>query len=379
MKFLHISDLHLGKRVHGFSMLEEQKYILNRILEIAENEKAEGVFLAGDIYDKLYPSAEAVALFDWFLVSLSKAQIKVFVISGNHDSPERIAFLGELTQQAGVYLSPVYRGKAQEVVLEDAYGKLHIYLLPFVKSVHVRHFFPEEKIADDTQAMEVVIKQMQLCRAERNILVAHQFAAGASRSDSEEISVGGLDAVDGSVYADFDYVALGHIHRPQRIGLDRIRYSGSPLKYSFSEWKDTKSVLLVEMREKGNCQIRDIALSPLHDMTKIRGTFEQVIHPENFPHADRESYLHITLLDEQDIPDAFRRLTHVYPNLMQMEYDNLRTAERKQLQIRRELAGIAPEEIFAQLYETMNNQPLLEVQRKYLQEKIEAIWKGEAT
>ena len=379
MKFAHISDLHLGKRIHQFSMIEEQKYILDQIVKIVKEEQTDGVLIAGDVYDKIYPSAEAVALFDSFLVNLVKENIKVFVISGNHDSPERIAFLGQLTKKAGVYLSPVYAGEVESIELTDEFGKVHIYLLPFIKPVHVRHFFPGESIGNYTEAMQVIVKQMDLKKEERNILVAHQFVTGAMRSDSEEISVGGLDNIDASVFEDFDYVALGHIHRPQNMGEEKIRYCGTPLKYSFSESQDKKTVTIVEFKEKGNWTRKEIPLSPLHDMIKIRGTFAEMINPGNFPDINPESFMHITLLDEQDVPEAFHRLSEVYPKLMQMEYDNLRTRERKSIQVRKEVAKIAPEEIFAGLYETMNNQPLSQVQQKYLQKKIEEIWKGEAT
>ena len=378
MKFAHISDLHLGKRIHQFSMIEDQKYILEKIVEIVKEEKVDGILLAGDIYDKIYPSAEAVALFDSFLVHLAKEEIRIFVISGNHDSPERIAFLGELTKKAGVHLSQVYNGKIDAIDMEDEFGKVHIYLLPFIKPVHVRHFFPEEKILNYTDAMEVIIRNMNLNTEDRNILVAHQFVTGAGRSDSEEISVGGLDNVEVDVFEDFDYVALGHIHRPQNMGSQKVRYSGTPLKYSFSEWQDEKSITIIQLGEKDNLDIKVIPLIPRQDMVKIRGTFLEVMNPVNFPKLEVNSYLHITLLDEMDIPDAFNRLTSVYPNLMQMEYDNLRTRERRNLQVRKEVARISPLDIFAGLYETMNNQPMSEVQREYLMGKIDKIWKGEA-
>lgn len=378
MKFAHISDLHLGKRLHQFSMIEEQRYILEKIIEIAKEEKVDGIFIAGDIYDKIYPSAEAVALFDSFLVKLAKEEIKVFAISGNHDSPERIAFLGELTKKAGVYLSPVYRGEVSKVTMEDEYGKVHIYLLPFIKPVHVRHFFPEETVTNYTEAMNVVVKSMELKKEERNILVAHQFVTGAARSDSEEISVGGLDNVEVTAFGDFDYVALGHIHGPQNMGSERVRYSGTPLKYSFSEWQDQKSVTILEIKEKGSLEVKEIPLRPQKDMQKIRGNFIEVMNPMNFPEVDTESYLHVTLLDELDVPEAFSRLTGVYPKLMQLEYDNTRTREKRSLQVRKEVARISPQEMFASLYETMNNQPLSEVQQEYLMEKIDKIWRGEA-
>lgn len=378
MKFAHISDLHLGKRIHQFSMMEEQRYILDKMIEIAKAEKIDGIFIAGDVYDKIYPSAEAVALFDRFLVRLAKEEIKVFVISGNHDSPERIAFLGQLTERAGVYLSPVYQGKIDAIDMEDEFGTIHIYLLPFIKPVHVRHFFPEENISNYTEAMDVVVKNMKLNTKDRNILVAHQFVTGAKRSDSEEISVGGLDNIEVTVFREFDYVALGHIHRPQHMGDKKVRYCGTPLKYSFSECQDKKTMTILELKEKGNLAIKEIPLIPLHDMVKLRGTFMELMNPAGFPAIDEESYLHITLLDEQDIPEAFTRLTSVYPNLMQMEYDNLRTRERRNLQVRKETAGILPQEIFSELYETMNNQPLSEVQKEYILKKIDNIWRGEA-
>lgn len=378
MKFAHISDLHLGKRLHQFSLIEDQKYILEKIIEIVKEEKVDGIFIAGDVYDKIYPSAEAVALFDSFLVKLAKEEIKVFAISGNHDSPERIAFLGELTKKAGVYLSPVYQGEVSQVILEDEYGKVHIYLLPFIKPIHVRHFFPQETITNYTEAMKVVVKSMELHPEDRNILVAHQFVTGAVRSDSEEISVGGLDNVEVTAFEDFDYVALGHIHGSQNMGSEKVRYSGTPLKYSFSEWKDEKTVTILEIKEKGSLEIKKIPLCPQYDMQKIRGNFMEIMNPMNFPGLDTESYLHITLLDELDVPEAFSRLAGVYPRLMQLEYDNTRTREKRSLQIGKETAKISPGEMFASLYETMNNQPLSEVQQEYLMEKIDKIWRGEA-
>ena len=378
MKFAHISDLHLGKRIYQFSMVEEQRYILKKIAEIVKEENVDGVLIAGDVYDKIYPSAEAVALFDTFLVELAKEDIKVFVISGNHDSPERIAFLGQLTKKAGVYLAPVYDGKIEKISMEDKYGTVNIHLLPFIKPVHVRHFFPDEEVTNYTEAMKVVIKHMNLRDQERNILVAHQFVTGALRSDSEEISVGGLDNVDVAVLKEFDYVALGHIHRSQNMGSNRVRYSGTPLKYSFSESQDKKSVTIVELREKGQVEIKEIMLKPQHDLVKIRGSFLEVMNSENFSDLDPESYLHITLLDEQDVPQAFGRLSVMYPNLMQMEYDNTRTREKRTLQVRREVAKMHPQDIFSELYENMNNQPLSKEQSEYLMGKIEKIWKGEA-
>ena len=249
MKLIHLSDLHLGKRVNEFSMLEDQAYILEQILTIIDAEQPQAVLVAGDIYDKAVPSAEAVQLFDDFLCRLSWRRLQVFVISGNHDSAERIAFGGRLMDGSGIHLSPVYDGTVEPISLTDEWGAVDVYLLPFVKPAHVRRFFPEASIESYTDAMAVAISAMEIKEDRRNILLTHQFVTGALRSDSEQISVGGADNVDAAVFASFDYVALGHIHRPQSIGREAVRYCGTPLKYSFSEAGHRKSVTVVELRE----------------------------------------------------------------------------------------------------------------------------------
>lgn len=374
MKFLHLSDLHLGKRVHNFSMIEDQKYILDQIAEIADEEKITGVIVAGDIYDKPVPSAEAVALFDDFLVKLSKKNLAVFVISGNHDSPERIAFGEKLMQKSNVFLSPVYDGKIEPVTMEDEYGRLNVFLLPFIKPVHVRHFFEDKDIEDYTEALRVVVSDMNIDHNERNILVCHQFVTGATRSESEEISVGGLDNVDASVFEPFDYVALGHIHGPQNIGTEKIRYCGTPLKYSFSETNHKKSVTIVEIKEKGELFVTERYLKPLRDMIKIKGHFEEITDKAFYGNVDTESYVQITLLDELDIPNAFGKLAGIYPNLMQMRYENSRTMENAEILDGNESVDMEPENLFAQFYETMNHQPMTKEQTVYMSEKIAGIW-----
>ena len=374
MKFLHLSDLHLGKRVHNFSMIEEQKYILSQIETIAAEEKVTGVIIAGDVYDKPVPSAEAVTLFDDFLVGLTKQDISVFVISGNHDSPERIAFGEKLMRQSKVYLSPVYNGKIEPITCQDEFGKVNVYLLPFIKPVHVRHFFETEEIKDYTNALEFVIDKMNVDKEERNILVCHQFVTGAARSESEEISVGGLDNVDSYVFEPFDYVALGHIHGPQNIGEGKVRYCGTPLKYSFSEAEHKKSVTIVELGEKGSLNITIKELLPRHDMIKIKGFFDEITEQKFYEKIDNECYVQITLLDEQDIPNAFGKLATIYPNLMQMRYENRRTMENADLFAKEDCLTMAPDVLFSQFYETVNNQPMTESQADYMSEMIEKIW-----
>ena len=271
MKFIHISDLHLGKRVNEFSMLEDQEFILTKIINIIDEQRPDGIFIAGDVYDKSVPSAEAVELFDDFLFRLSTRNLKVFVISGNHDSAERIAFGGRLMDKSGIYMSPVYNGEVKPITLTDAFGEIKVYMLPFIKPSNVKRFFPEKEINSYNDAVKTVVDAMDKDESKRNILITHQFVTGAVRTESEDISVGGTDNVDASVFGGFDYVALGHIHRSQKCGGgEYIRYSGTPLKYSFSEANDKKSVTIVELNSKGDISLDFIELTPMRDMVEIR-------------------------------------------------------------------------------------------------------------
>ena len=373
MRFLHLSDLHIGKRVHNFSMLEDQKYILDQILGIADEENVTGVIIAGDVYDKPVPSAEAVSLFDEFLVQLAERELDVFVISGNHDSPERIAFGEKLMRHKKVYLSPVYNGKIEPICLNDEFGTVKVFLLPFIKPVHVRHFL-EEEVSDYTETLACAISLMDISQDERNVLVCHQFVTGAGRSESEEISVGGLDNVDATVFEPFDYVALGHIHGPQNIGSERIRYCGTPLKYSFSEAEHKKSVTIVELGQKGDLSIRLRELNPMRDLIKIKGLFDEVTDKSFYKDLDTESYVQITLLDEDDIPNAFGKLATIYPNLMLMRYENRRTMDGADILSDGNEINMAPDVLFSQFYETMNNQPMTKEQEAYMLALIEKIW-----
>ncbi len=380
MKLIHLSDLHLGKRVNEFSMMEDQEYILEEILKIALEERPEGVIIAGDVYDRPVPPAEAVELFDEFLFRLSEQRLKVFIISGNHDSPERLAFGSRLISGSGVYLAPVYTGRVEPVVLRDEYGPVKIFLLPFLKPVHVKRCFPEEEIGSYTDALQKAVEELPLCPKERNVLVTHQFVAGAGRCDSEELSLGGSDAVDVSVFDPFDYVALGHLHNPQKAGKETVRYCGTPLKYSFSEAAHGKSVTVVELGEKGSVSVRTVPLHPLHDMKEIRGSYEALILRDYYEgKAWREDYLHITLTDEEDIPDAVRKLQVIYPNLMKLDYDNRRTRTRSELIRETEAEKKTPLELLEEFYEKQNNQAMSETQRAFASELIEKIWGGDGT
>ncbi len=439
MKLLHISDLHIGKRVNEFSMIEDQKYILRQILTIADQQQADGVMIAGDIYDKPVPSAEAVQVFDWFLTELADRGKKVYAVSGNHDSAERIAFGAQLMRGRGVYVSPVYRGETAKYTLTDAYGEMNIYLLPFIKPAVVRHalegltdtdadFMQEEVLSDAAEkekpskvlpgscyeteksskvssescyekekpskvssescyekekpskvspesyydAVKIVIERMNVDTSKRNILIAHQFVTGAGRCDSEEVSVGGLDNVESEVFDAFDYVALGHIHSPQFIKRETLRYCGTPLKYSFSEADQEKSVTVVEFAEKGNIQLSTVPLVPLRDMRRIRGTYLEVTARTFYQEFNKEDYVQVTLTDEEDIPDGLQKLRIIYPNLMRLEYDNSRTKQSHMIERVEDIEQKSEQELFAEFYELQNNQPMNTEQAAFVAQLIAA-------
>ncbi len=373
MKFLHTSDLHLGKRVNGFSMIEDQRYILAKILETVRIEGVDGVILAGDIYDKPVPPVEAVQLFDSFLGTLAGLGVSVFLISGNHDSAERLSFGAGLMRGEKVYISPVYEGRAQEVCLQDAYGEVHIWLLPFLKPSVVRHALGEEGIGSYQEALAAAVGRMEVDIGGRNVLVAHQFVTGASRCESEEISVGGIDHVDASVFDAFDYVALGHIHSPQHVGRKTVRYCGTPLKYSFSEAEQEKSVTVAEVLEKGTVHIRQIPLRPLRDMRKIRGAYLEVTALSFYQGTSTQDYLQITLTDEEDVPEGMQKLRVIYPNLMRLEYDNRRTREERIVDGTDPDTQKSESELFSDFYELQNNQPMSGKQRAFVEEMVRQI------
>lgn len=374
MKFLHLADLHLGKRVNGFSMLEDQAHILRQILAILDDEQPDGVLIAGDVYDKSVPSVEAVELLDGFLTELRARGVPVLLISGNHDSPERLAFGGRVMDSCGIHISPVYDGALAPVTLHDEFGPVHVWLLPFVKPAHVRHWFPDADIESYTDSVAEAIAHMDIDTAARNVLVTHQFVTGGARSGSEELSVGGTDNVDSGVFAPFDYVALGHLHGAQHIGRETIRYAGSPLKYSFSEARQHKSVTVVTLGEKGDVQVRTVALTPLRELREIRGSYDELTARSFYEHTTyRSDYLHLILTDEQDVFDAMSRLRTIYPYLMTLDYDNARTRAAGGMSVPAETERRTPLELFEALYTRQNHQPMSEVQRAYIAQLMEQI------
>ena len=368
MKLIHLSDLHLGKRVNDVSMIDDQKYILQQILDVIDEEQPKAVLIAGDVYDKSVPSAEAVELLDGFLFALAQRKLQTFLISGNHDSAERLAFGGRLMAESGIHISPVYDGQIVPIPVED----VDIFMLPFVKPAHVRRFFPEENITGYTDAVRVAIEHMNLDPSQKSILLSHQFVTGATTCESEEISVGGSENVDASVFAPFDYVALGHIHGPQNIVPDKIRYCGTPLKYSFSESRHHKSVTVVEVED--TVTVRTVPLTPLRDLREIRSTYEELSAKSYWEHTPTQDYLHITLTDEEDIPEAVGRLRAIYPNLMKLSYDNTRTRSNALIDAAENIQQKTPQDLFEELYTLQNNQPMSDVQRSFMLELFESVW-----
>ena len=377
MRFLHLSDLHLGKRVNEFSMLEDQAYILKEILNIIDEQKVEAVLIAGDVYDKVIPSAEAVRLLDDFLTRLAARELPVFLISGNHDSAERVAFGSRLMSSRQIYLSPVFESDVEPITVSDRYGEINIYMLPFVKPSLVKRVYPEEEIITYQDAVNAAVQHMQIDTDKRNILLAHQFVTGAARCDSEELSVGGLDDVDASIFDGFDYVALGHLHGPQKIGKETVRYSGTPLKYSFSEANQKKAAVIVDVEEKGKINIQQIPFLPKHDMREIRGTYMEVTALDFYKDMKTDDYLHITLTDEEDIPDAIGKLRTIYPNIMKLSYDNLRTRAAVTVRGTAEVEEKSPMELLKEFYELQNNQPMTDEQEEIARGMMEEIWEDE--
>ncbi|MEQ8200102.1 MAG: exonuclease SbcCD subunit D [Syntrophomonadaceae bacterium] len=355
MKLIHLADLHIGRRVNEFSLLEDQKHILGQILNICAEINPDGMVIAGDVYDKTIPAAEAVELLDEFLTELAGRHIPCWVVSGNHDSAERIAFGSRIMAGQGVHLAPVFDGTMRSTTISDEYGKVDIYLLPFIKPALVRRFYPEAEIDSLAAAVRTVLANHPLAAKKRNILVAHQFVTAGGmepeRSDSESISVGGVDNVDASVFAGFDYVALGHLHCPQAIGREVVRYAGSPLKYSFSEVRQTKSVTVVELGEKGDIRIDTIALNPRRDMRRITGPIERLLSPATYSGTNTGDYLQVTLTDEEEIVDAMGKLRSVYPNVMQLGYDNSRSRARQEIGAATDIGDKSPFQLFEEFYQ----------------------------
>lgn len=381
MRLMHLSDLHLGIKVYEFDLYDDQKYMLDQLIDVARKKQVDGIMISGDIYDRQVPPAESVALFDSFLTKLSNAGFKVYITSGNHDSQERLSFGARLMEGSGIYFGGTFDGTVPRIDLEDEFGPVHIFMLPFLKPTLVRAHTSDdqekEKITGYQEAIDFVLEKCEIDENDRNIIMAHQFVTGASRSDSEEINVGGVDGISADSFARFDYVALGHIHTPQKIGgKDTVRYCGTMLKYSFSECSQEKSVPIITFREKGNVEIELVPLKPVKDMREIKGFYMDLTAKKNYADTNTEDYLHVTLTDEEDVPDALGRLRSIYPNIMKLDYDNLRTRAVYNNEIPDEVEKKSPLDLFDEFYNLQNSRSLNEEESSYVQSKIDELWEG---
>lgn len=350
MKIFHLSDLHLGKRVCSQSLIEDQKHILKQITEQIRAERPNAVMIAGDVYDRSLPPEDAVELFDDFLYELSTLDTKVLMISGNHDSAERLAFGGRIFNKSGIYISPEFDGKVTKVSLPDEHGEVDFYLLPFVFPAAVRRAFPDEKIEGCTDALRVLISEMNVDTRKRSVLIAHQFVTGAQRTeDSESFSVGTAENVDVDIFEPFDYVALGHLHRPQSVGRETVRYCGTPMKYSFAEVDHKKSITVLELAEKGNISIREIPLVPLRDWRQIEGKLDELIQS-----AKNNDYIKVILTDEEERYNAFNDLRTVFPNILQLEYERTQGDITYESAQRGNDLKNSPIEVFAEFFKNQN-------------------------
>ena len=360
-------------------MLADQDYILKQVLMMVDLKKPDAVLLCGDIYDKPIPPEEAVHLFDHFLRDLSRRGVDTFVIAGNHDSAERLAFGSSLMRDSHVYMADVFQGSPQPIRVPDTFGHVNLYLLPFLKPAMVRAVYPDAEVTTYEDALRYVVEKMNPDPAERNILLSHQFVTGAKTSESEDVTVGGLDQVPARVFEPFDYTALGHLHRPQSIGSDRVRYSGTPLKYSLSEAADQKGITVVELQKKGRpVRIQQIPLIPMRDMREIRGTYAEITARPNYIDTNTEDYVHVVLTDEHDIPDVMNKLRTIYPNIMSLEYDNVRTRERRTVNESAREDEKTPAELFQEFYEIQNNTAMSPVQKAFTEALMKNLWE-EAT
>lgn len=366
MRFLHIADLHLGKQMNDLSLLADQEAVLDQVIQIADAEKVDAVLIAGDVYQRTSPQAEAMALFDRFVSRLAEAGKKIFVISGNHDSALRISYFASLVKEAGVHVTEAFDGEMQHVTLQDAEGEMTVWMLPFLRPALVKRALPEEKITSYQDAVQAVLRHANVDFKKRNLLMCHQFILGCEVSDSEELSVGSLDHMDGAIFDGFDYVALGHIHKPQKVLRDTLRYAGSPLKYSFSEAQHKKSVVIVDMQEKGNVQVRLVPLYPLHDVRLIEGKLDEIMQ---MPYS--EDYVWITIHDELPPPDAKVTLSVNFPNMMKFSVVNSRTKFDLDVSAAEAMENKTVAELFSDFYRLQNNdQPPGEMHMQVLEKVI---------
>lgn len=380
MKILHLADLHLGKILQEQSLIEDQEYMLKEIIKIIKNEDIGAVLISGDVYDRSVPPAEAVNLLDNFLkILIKELKIKVFIISGNHDSKDRLGFGSKIFEDEGLYIESKYNGNLRKVELEDSYGKINIYMLPFVKPIEVKEFFEDDLENNYNTAIHKIIEKEKINKDERNIIMVHQFVTAGTiepeRTESEILSLGGIENVDVSNFDDFDYVAIGHVHRPQQIGRKEARYAGTMLKYSFSEINHNKSVPVIDFKEKGNIEINLKELVPLRDMREIKGPIEELLKKENYELGNVNDYIKAVITNEETIYDAIGQIRRIYPNTLKLEIRNSKTingGQEQDLNLQK-VKRKSELELFSDFYKSQNNVDLDENQKEIIKDIISEV------
>lgn len=377
MKILHLADLHLGKVIQEQSLLEDQKYMLNEIIEKIKEEEIDIILISGDVYDRSIPQADAIDLLDDFLNILIKDLKKqVFIISGNHDSKERLGFGNKIFENEGLFISSKYEGKIKKVELQDEYGKLNIYMLPFIKPIEVKKYFDDESLSYD-ETIKKIIEKEDIDESQRNIILTHQFVTSigeeVERTESEVLTLGGTDNVDISNYNKFDYVAIGHVHRPQRIGRDTARYAGTMLKYSFSEVNHKKTMPIIDFKEKGNIDIKLVELKPLRDMREIKGPIEKLI--ENYEEENANDYIRAIITNEEPVYDAIGQIRRIYPNVLKLEVQNSKILSNIEFKTEnlQKVKSKSEVELFNEFYKFQNNIELNVEQKNLIQEVVKEI------
>ena len=373
---MHLADLHLGKVILEQSMIEDQRYILNQVIDVVKTNKIDAVLVAGDVYDKAIPNVEAVRLFSSFLARLYECGIKVFVITGNHDSKDRLSFGSELFIDNGVYIEGIFDGTLKKITLKDEYGELSIYMLPFVKPADVRKYYPNSEINSYHEAVKCIIDNTNIDTSKRNIIMVHQFVTASGveieRSDSESVSLGGIDNIDVSIFDKFDYVAMGHVHGPQKLIRDTVRYAGSPLKYSFSEVRHKKSMPIITIKDKGDIEVELVPLVPVRDMRVIKGKLESLLDKDVVSMGNTEDYISAIITDEDYIMDAIGKLRKAYKNILRLEYQNKRSsisAINKELNYN-DIEVLSEIDLFKEFYKKQNNVDMDDVRISIVEEII---------
>ncbi len=377
MRLAHIADLHIGKKLNDFSLIDNQRDVLKQIVSWIEKLKLDGVMISGDIYDTTFPNLDAVELLDEFLTSLSMLEIDIFIISGNHDSQQRLSFGSRIMEKSGIHISPVFNGDVDKVSLTDEYGVLNFYLLPYIRPIHVRKAYEEYDGEGFTESLKYVLDKMNPDTSQRNVLICHQFVTGATTSDSEELYVGGSENVDFTLFEKFDYVALGHLHKPQSVGRETVRYAGTPLKYSFSEAGHGKTMTVVDIRGKGDILIEEIPLEAKQDLLELRGSFNQLISPEFRDSVDRNAFVKVTLTDETLISNGIGELRKFYPYILSLGYDNAMTRYDSNVEASKTTETIDPFKMIEDLFRAQNNREMNDMEKKMIEELVDRVWRPE--